>query len=142
MKRSFPRDIKSLEKIHKTIVRFVQQARLEESVAYSIDLVVEELFVNMVKYNSGTNQAIDIELMNQEKMIKIVLTDHDVEPFDIRVKGELDPKTRIEERRVGGLGLPLVKRMVDHIEYDYQDRTSTITLTKYLEEADVRDQDG
>lgn len=139
MKRTFPRDIQSLEKIHRFIVQFVRTHRLNESVTFSIDLVVEELFVNMVKYNSETSRSILIELKKQNDRIVIVMKDYDVEPFDIRVKGESDPKSRIEERQVGGLGLPLVKRMVDDIAYDYSDRTSTITLTKYLEEADVRD---
>ena len=139
MKKTFPRDLKSLEEIHQFIVRFVNQARLNDALAFNIDLVVEELFVNMVKYNSGTNHSIDIELTRQNDMIKIVLIDYDVNPFDIREKGDLDPRTRVEERRVGGLGIPIVKRMVDTIDYDYHERTSTITLTKHLEEADVRD---
>ena len=65
------------------------------------------------------------------------LTDFDTEPFDITQTNEVDVNKRIEERKPGGLGLHLTKRMVDKIDYDYKDRKSKITLIKNLEKKDV-----
>ncbi|MCH7681421.1 ATP-binding protein [candidate division KSB1 bacterium] len=133
MGKKFKRDLSSLDDIFEFIDEFSVKTGLDESVVFTMNLVVEELFTNMVKYTSGNTNKILLELKKEENNLIIHLTDFDVDPFDITETAEVDTKQSLEERRVGGLGIHLVKEMMDKIEYEYKDRQSKIILIKHLE---------
>jgi len=133
MDKKFKRDLNSLDGIFKFITEFSAKTGVDESVVFTINLVVEELFTNIVKYTSENTNKILLELKKNEGDLIIHLTDFDVDPFDISKTGEVDTKQSLEERRVGGLGIHLVKQMIDKIEYEYKDRQSKIILIKHLE---------
>jgi anti-sigma regulatory factor (Ser/Thr protein kinase) len=132
MKRKFKRDLTSLEKIFSSIGEFITHNRIDESIVFTINLVVEELFTNMIKYTQST-QEILICLQLKKSHLIISITDFDVNAFDITKSGQVDINRRLEERKPGGLGLHLVKEMVDDIQYEYKNRNSKITLIKNLE---------
>ncbi|MCH8872697.1 ATP-binding protein [candidate division KSB1 bacterium] len=133
MDKKFKRDLKSLDEIFKFINEFSAKTGVDESVVFTINLVVEELFTNIVKYTSENSNEILLQLKKNEDDLIIHLTDFDVDPFDITKTAEVDTKQSLEERRVGGLGIHLVKQMIDKIEYEYKDRQSKIILIKHLE---------
>jgi anti-sigma regulatory factor (Ser/Thr protein kinase) len=105
-------------------------------------LAIEELFTNMVKYNGGGSADIAVTIGRESDRIIVRLVDSDAEPFDITRAAPVDLSAPLEERPVGGLGIHLVRSMVDTIEYSYDNRCSTIILTKNLERDDVRDRRG
>lgn len=127
-----------MENIYQFIIEFAAECKCDKENALTINLVVEELFTNMVKYNPGNTNEILISLSRETNKIIISMIDYDVEPFDIRKTEEYDLKKTLEERRVGGLGIPLVKTMIDEIDYEYKDRQSKIILVKYLEDDHVQ----
>jgi len=133
MDQKFKKALSSLDDIFKFINEFSGKTGLDKSVVFTINLVVEELFTNMVKYTSENSNAILLELRRDENDLVIHLTDFDVEPFDITKTTEVDTKQSVEERSVGGMGIHLVKQMMDKIEYEYKDRQSKIILIKHLE---------
>ena len=133
MAKKFKRDLKSLDEIFKFINEFSAKTGVDESVVFTINLVVEELFTNMVKYTYENSNEILLELKKNAEDLIIHLTDFDVDPFDITKTVEVDTKQSLEERGVGGLGIHLVKQMIDKIEYEYKDRQSKIILIKHLE---------
>ncbi|MCH8956509.1 ATP-binding protein [candidate division KSB1 bacterium] len=133
MDKKFKRDLNSLDGIFKFINEFSAKTGVDESVVFTISLVVEELFTNIVKYTSENSNEILLQLKKNEDDLIIHLTDFDVDPFDITKTAEVDTKQSLEERRVGGLGIHLVKQMIDKIEYEYKDRQSKIILIKHLE---------
>ena len=120
MDKKFKRDLSSLDEMFKFINEFSAKSDVDESVVFTINLVVEELFTNMVKYASENTNEILLELKKNEDDLIIHLTDFDVEPFDISKTAEVDTQQSLEKRRVGGLGIHLVKQMIDKIEYDYK----------------------
>jgi len=60
------------------------------------------------------------------------LTDFNVEPYDISRAPAVDISLPLAKREPGGLGLQLVRRLVDELTYDYTNRQSRITVTKNL----------
>jgi anti-sigma regulatory factor (Ser/Thr protein kinase) len=94
-----------------------------------MDLSLEELFVNMVTYNTETDRDILIEMYPINNGIEVSLTDHDVERFDPTLAAEVDIDAPLSERTPGGLGLYLVLKMADSIHYEYHERQSKITFT-------------
>ncbi len=133
MDKKFKKDLNSLDGIFKFINEFSAKTGVDESVVFTINLVVEELFTNMVKYTYENSNEILLQLKKNAEDLIIHLTDFDVDPFDITKTAEVDTKQSLEERRVGGLGIHLVKQMIDKIEYEYKDRQSKIILIKHLE---------
>jgi anti-sigma regulatory factor (Ser/Thr protein kinase) len=95
-----------------------------------VDLAVEELFTNMVKYGVGSSAPVRLEMGAIAGGVEVRLTDVDVEPFDITQAPDVDVNAPIEEREPGGLGLHLIRRMADSVEYEYEKerRQSRITL--------------
>jgi len=93
---------------------------LDESFRNWIKLAIEELFTNMVRHNEGGGEGIEIRMDVREGHLEIQLVDDDVDPFDPSTVPEVRLDAQIEDRRAGGLGLHLVKAIVDEIKYDYQ----------------------
>jgi len=98
----------------------------------AIDFAVEELFTNMVKYSTMSSAAVRIDLARIDGGVQVTLTDYDVEPFDVTRAPDADIELPIEQRKPGGLGLHLIRRLVDSIEYEYsrESRQSRTTIRK------------
>ena len=137
MQKKFTRSYDSLEEIFEFTELFFEKESIEESVRYPVHFVMEELFTNMVKYNPGKTSDILLNVDNMNGGVTVSLTDYDVDAFDVTAVREVDVQSPVHERRVGGLGLHLIQKMVDTLEYDYKDRQSTVTFTKGIDGTDV-----
>jgi serine/threonine-protein kinase RsbW len=98
-----------------------------------MQFVVEEWFTNLVKYSRGGTRDILLDLKRQDGRLVLSLTDFGVERFDIREVRDVDVNLDLKHRTPGGLGIHLLKRMVDDIGYEYVDGRSTTTFVKKLE---------
>ena len=116
-----------------------------------VDIAVEELFVNIANYayTPDTGDAdILIETLNtcpipeeyrkglsekdlKGKWLRITLSDSGV-PFDPLQKDDPDIALSAQERRVGGLGIFMVKKSMDHMYYEYKDGKNHISIIKKL----------
>ncbi|NIA27693.1 MAG: hypothetical protein GWP02_06520 [Desulfobulbaceae bacterium] len=128
MQQEFGRSLDELKNIVSCTDTFFAENDIDVSVRYIVDLCVEELFVNMITYNTESNANILIEMNPHEHGVEISLTDFDVERFDPRDIGSVDIDAPLEQRTPGGLGLYLVLKMVNSIHYEYRNRSSTITF--------------
>lgn len=128
MQRKFKRDFNELKNIVKMTETVFQEANMPDGLRNVVDLATEELFVNMVTYNTETNEDILIEMVPHALGLEVRLTDYDVERFDPTAVVEVDVDAPLEERTPGGLGLYLVMKMVDSIHYEYRNRQSKITF--------------
>jgi serine/threonine-protein kinase RsbW len=133
MERLFPRTVDSLEAIFRFVDEFLEAEGLEASNAFDLNMIFEELFTNMVKYNTESDRDIRISIDREKDVLVLCVTDFDVEPFDITQARDVDVDRPGRERTPGGLGIHFVRQLVDSMTYDYADRTSRITLTKRLE---------
>jgi serine/threonine-protein kinase RsbW len=131
--REFARNITSLEEVFGFLAGFYAGKRLGEEVELTIDLVVEELFTNMVKYNAGGARPIEISIRLENDEITVQLVDTDVDPFDLSSVPEAPVHAPIRDRRPGGLGLHLVRSLVDRFAIDHSNRRMTVTASKKVE---------
>lgn len=133
MLKEFPRDFSALEAIFAFTEEFFAARGLARDHLQRINFAIEELFTNMVKYNKDGQHPIRIDLDVADDTLVVRLSDLEVEPFDPTAAPDADVDLSVEERPIGRLGLHLLRRMVDGVEYRYEDRTSTVILTKKLE---------
>lgn len=132
IEKKFTRNIDSLQSVFDFTEEFARGKNLDREIEYAMNLVIEELFTNMVKYNKNNPNKILIALDKKKESLIITMTDYDVEPFDITRVKDHDPQQPLQERQIGGLGIPFIKKMVDKITYEYENRCSKITLVKHL----------
>ena len=130
--RSFPRTAACLPDIFAFMNTFFDGAGVGEPARFPAQFAVEELFTNLVKYSRGGTKDISIELARDDGKLIVSLTDFDVEPFDIRDVPDAKIDLELKDRKPGGLGIHLVKRLVDQIDYRYADGRSTTTFFKTL----------
>lgn len=137
MEKKFSRSFDELGDIVAFTDEFFSAAEVDPKLRYIVDLCVEEIFVNMVKYNKETSEDILLEIQPHEHGVQVSLTDYNVERFDPREVGPINVDAPLEARTPGGLGLYLVLKMVDSIHYEYRDRTSKITFVADGKKTDV-----
>ena len=128
MQRKFGRSLDEIQNIVDFTQEFFDTHAIDSSVRYIVDLCVEELFVNMVTYDTETDEDILVEMNPHEHGIEVSLTDFNVERFDPRDVQPVDVDAPLEQRTPGGLGLYLVLKMVSSIHYEYRNRNSKITF--------------
>lgn len=138
MKKKFKLEITSLNKLFDFITTFVDSAGLDSQLHFQIDLVVEELFSNMVKYDGKINGSMELELKMQKNDLLIVLTDYNVLPYDPTKSKNYDVSQKLQNRPIGKIGVHLVTQIIDEIEYKYENNNNIIKLIKHTGSADVR----
>ncbi len=124
---TFRRDIAELQDVFAFLARFEVAAKFRPA----IDLAVEEIFTNFVRHNADGTDGIEIRMRRQGARLSTVLIDRDASPFD--VTAEPDVNLPLDQRTPGGLGLFLARKMMDRVDYTYENRVATVTLHKNVE---------
>ena len=114
-----------------------------------IDIAVEELFVNIANYAYTPDVGdadILIEILDEcpeecrkdmtskehkGKWVRVTLSDAGT-PFNPLSKEDPDVTLSAQERRIGGLGIFMVKKSMDHMYYEYKDGKNNISICKKL----------
>lgn len=135
MRKCYSRNFDQIAEIVADTERFFEDENIDPSLRLKVDLSLEELFVNMVNYNTETDRDIELEMVPVEGGLQVSLTDFDVERFDPTIIREVDIDAPLAERTPGGLGLYLVLKMADSIHYEYHDRISKITFRNIVAKA-------
>lgn len=130
MHKKFARSYDSLAEIFAFTEAYFEAEDVADAVRYPVHFAVEELFTNMVKYNPGNDNEILLDVDLDNDAVRVTLTDYDVDAFDVTKKRTVDTRSPVEKRSVGGLGLHLIRHMVDTLDYHYANRQSRITFTK------------
>jgi serine/threonine-protein kinase RsbW len=125
-----PRSLAGLDRMFAFLKGHLEAGSVDEGTSFRINLAAEEIFVNMVKHNEGSSEFISAAMEVSDELIRLELTDHDVEPFDPKSVPRADVHLPLEKRTPGGLGIHLVKSVVDRVTYDYQDREMKVTIFK------------
>jgi anti-sigma regulatory factor (Ser/Thr protein kinase) len=128
MRQEYQRSFDEISRIVFDTEAFFAANEIDVSIRTAVDLCVEELFVNMVTYNTETDARILLEMRPLSQGVEVCLTDFDVARFDPTVLRSVNVDAPISERSPGGLGLYLVLKMVDSIHYEYRDRQSKIAF--------------
>jgi len=130
----FRREIDALEEVFVLLDAFVEDQAIDAKTSFSLRVVVEELFTNMVRHNVGGGDIIDLSIERVGDRVLLELVDTDVEPFDPETAEVPMVDAGIADRRPGGLGIYLVKKMVDELRYDYEPegRRMRVSVTKTL----------
>jgi phosphoserine phosphatase len=125
--RDFARRIDEVASLVEFTAQGFAALRIDPALLHTVDFVIEELFTNMVKYSRvgavGVNRPIELTLEVVAGGVEVSLTEHDVDAFDITQVAAVDVGLPIEKREPGGLGLHLVRTMVDSLTHHYNEQS-------------------
>lgn len=130
---TLPNDIETIPQLNEFIDNIAEEAGLDMSFTMSLNLALEEAVVNVMTYAypEGTAGTVDIDIKTNGEQLTCVLSDSGT-PFDPTQTPDADTTLSAEERPIGGLGIFLVRQIMDDISYQYVDNKNVLTLTKTL----------
>ncbi len=124
--------VEELNKLPEFVDTVCEEAGIDMVLIASLNLALEEAATNVVLYAYGKNEGeVDIEAVYTEKYLKFILTDTGV-AFDPTQKEEVDTTLSVEERQIGGLGIHLVRQIMDSVNYERINGKNVLTLIKRL----------
>ena len=100
----------------------------------AIDVAVDELFVNIANYAYSPDigyATVMVDVVKDPLAVEITFVDNGV-PYDPLAKADPDITQSVEERRIGGMGIFIVKKSMDSVNYEYKDGKNILTIKKNL----------
>lgn len=126
---SLPARIEFLDQFIKAVSTCAQRFCFEEEKVMGIKLAVEEVFVNIARYAyPDATGDVEIYCAGEKESFVIEIIDRGV-PFDVTSLPDPDITAVMDERKVGGLGVHLVKHLADDIHYERSGDTNILKLT-------------
>ena len=133
--RIFPAALDQLEQVQAFIAEQLEGYACSEKAKFQLDVAVEEIFVNIAHYAYPPDQPgwalIRCRVEQDPLRIQVQFVDGGV-PFNPLAKKDADITLSAEERNIGGLGILMVKRSMDGVDYAYSGGKNILTFTKHL----------
>lgn len=127
-------DVQEVPQLASFIDEVAEACGIDMATTMSLNLAMEEAVVNVMNYAypAGTVGNVDIDAEFADGQLTFVLSDSGT-PFDPTQAGTPDLTLDAEERPIGGLGIFLVRQIMDTIVYRRSDGKNILTLTKNIQ---------
>lgn len=118
-----------LERITAIVEDLGEQDHWPPDLIFKVNLVLDELSVNIVNYG-GEASEIEVSLAADADEVRVEISD-DGRPFDpLNDAMEPDLDAPLEDRAIGGLGIHLVREMMDELHYSREDGKNRLAMVK------------
>ena len=126
-----PNDIQEVPKLTDFVGEVCEEMGFDEMTTKQMKLAIEEAVVNVMNYAypPGQRGDVTIEAASNDTRLKFTIIDSG-KPFDPTVQADVDTTLPASERRIGGLGIHLVRQIMDSINYERVDSLNILTLRK------------
>ena len=130
---TLPNDVQEVPQLATFVEEVCESHGVDMMTTMQLNLALEEAVVNVMTYGypEGTKGYVDISVQSESDCLTFVISDSG-QPFDPTTKGDVDTTLPAEQRSIGGLGIHLVKQLMDSIQYEYKDEHNVLTLKKKL----------
>lgn len=133
IEREFVAKVDELPNVISFVEQELESFEFNTKVIMQFNLVVEELFVNIASYSYKENEdgkcKISIDYNKDKQEVKLSFEDNGIK-FNPLEKEDPDINASIEDMKIGGLGIYIVKESMDNIEYKYEDNKNILILSK------------
>ena len=122
-----------LERVNKFIEEIGEELGLDMELQMNLNLVMEEMVSNVIFYAYPEGKTADIELVAESngKELTFMLSDQGKE-FDPTAKEDADPDVNPMEREIGGMGIFIVKNIMNQVTYQRLEGKNLLTMKKEI----------
>ena len=133
IQREFNADVKELSNMQEFVGSKLEKLNCNRKTIMDISLCIEEIFVNIAKYAYKDSQGkCSLTIQNDvEGKLDFIFEDSGI-PFNPLENKEPDITLSAEERDIGGLGILITKKIMDNIQYKYENNKNVLKITKYI----------
>ncbi len=128
-------DIQEVPRLTAFVDDVCQAVGLSEMTTMQIKVAIEEAVVNVMNYAypSGTKGDVTVEatVEDNDMLLKFTVIDSG-KPFDPTVQNAVDTTLAASDRRIGGLGIHIMRQNMDSINYERTDNLNVLTLRKKI----------
>ena len=126
-------DVKEVTRLNRFVKDICHELNLDAKTTKQLTLAIEEAMVNAMTYAypADTRGSITLEAESDGKHLKFILTDSG-NPFDPTSVREADTSSSLDDRPIGGLGIFLVRQLMDSINYERTNGKNILTIQKKL----------
>ena len=130
---TLPNDVETIPQLNEFIDMIAEETGMDMSLTMSLNLAIEEAVVNVMTYAypEGTTGNVKIEAIADQEWLSFIISDSGI-PFDPTAKEAADTTLSVEERPIGGLGIFLVRQLMDTINYKRINGMNILTVRKKL----------
>jgi serine/threonine-protein kinase RsbW len=123
----FPARFDQLESMRLFAVQAAEDAGLDESSTCSVEMAMDEACSNIIEHAYEGIQSGDIECTchYDDEAFTIILRDHG-RPFDVTAIPDPDVSASLEDRPIGGLGVYLMRKLMDEIRYERMGKSGNV----------------
>ncbi len=121
-----------LDEIREYVGDVARKGGFSNKDVYNIQLATDEAASNIIEhaYEGVSNGVLDLACGMERDVIKIVLIDYGA-PYDPSIVPIPDIKADLSERKIGGLGIFLMRKLMDEVHYEPRaDQSNVLTMTK------------
>jgi len=131
-------DIQQVPQLADFVDMVCEEVGMDMAVAIQMNLAMEEAVVNVMSYAypADTVGDVTIEAVTIADQLQFTITDCGT-PFDPTAKEDVDTTLSAEERPIGGLGIHLVRQLMDSINYERTEGKNVLTLRKKFDKPPV-----
>ena len=121
----------SIQKLSEAVDEFGLEQGWPAKLLFQTRLVLEELVINVINHGfRKSGQSLEVQILSSPESLRIDLTD-DAWPFNpLTDTPKADLEAALEDRQVGGLGVYLVRQMMDELHYAREDDKNHLTLIR------------
>ena len=128
-----PNDIQEVPRLNAFVDAVCETVGFDSALTMKLSLAIEEAVVNVMNYAypPGVKGDVTIEALSNDVRLKFVIIDSGA-PFDPTVHADVDTTLSAQDRPIGGLGIHLVRNIMDSINYERIDNLNVLTLRKKI----------
>ena len=130
----FDANFDNLDEIREIVAEAARQVGFSDKEIYAIQLAADEASSNIIEhaYAGVKGGKLEIDISTSDTKLKIIMRDHG-KPFDPASVPEPNVKADLSERKIGGLGMYLMRKLMDEVSYESSPETGNIlTMIKRL----------
>ena len=133
LRMMFHNDIKQVSQLEGWLETVSRELECPESLIPSLNLALEEAVTNVIlyAYPKGIYGPVELDALREGNSLKFVLSDSG-KPFDPTARPDADINASLEDRQIGGLGIHLLRSIMDAVSYEYRDGRNILTMTKNI----------